>query len=57
MVVFDSLLIRTQDVVLAALAPRAIVLLKRFEEEPNAGTLIVADELRERVWFLPLAQR
>ena len=49
--------IRTQDVTPASLAPRAIVLIRRFEEELNAGALIVADELRERVRLLPLTQR
>lgn len=49
--------IRTQDVVPAVLAPRVVVLLKRFEVELKTGALIVADELRERVRLLPLVQR
>lgn len=49
--------IRTQDVAPASLAPRAIVLLRRFEVDLLAGALIVVDELRERVRLLPLGER
>lgn len=49
--------VRTQDVTPAVLAPRAIGLLRRFEAELEAGALIVADELRERVRLLPLVER
>lgn len=46
--------IRTDDVSPAALAPRAIDLMKRFEPQLNAGALVVVDELRERIRILPL---
>ncbi len=49
--------IRTQDVASASLAPRAIVLLRRFEADLLAGALLVVDELRERVRLLPLGDR
>ena len=48
--------IRTQDVSPQTLGPRAIVLLRRFEADLNAGALVVADELRERVRLLPLGE-
>ncbi|MDH2916963.1 MAG: DUF5615 family PIN-like protein [Gallionella sp.] len=46
--------IRTDDVSPDALAPRAIVLLHRFEPQLASGALVVVDEMRERVRILPL---
>lgn len=48
--------IRTQDVSPTTLGPRAIALLRRFEKDLDAGALVVADELRERVRLLPLGE-
>jgi len=48
--------IRTQDVTPQALGSRAIELLRRFDAELASGSLIVADELRERVRLLPLSR-
>ncbi len=46
--------IRTHDLTPTVLGPRAIALLRRFENQLAEGALIVADELRERVRILPL---
>ncbi len=48
--------IRRHDVTPAALADRAISLLRRFETELSEGALIGADELRERIRLLPLSK-
>lgn len=46
--------IRTDDVSPDALAPRAIDLLHRFTPQLSSGSLVVVDEMRERVRILPL---
>ncbi|MBS4028293.1 MAG: DUF5615 family PIN-like protein [Ignavibacteriales bacterium] len=48
--------IRTYDMTPAVLGNRAIQLLRRFESQLNAGALVVADELKERVRLLPLVR-
>lgn len=49
--------IRTEDVSPAALAPRAIDLLHRFESQLSSGALVIVDEMRERIRILPLGNR
>lgn len=49
--------IRTEDVSPAALAPRAIELLNRFEIQLSSGALVIVDEMRERIRILPLGNR
>ena len=46
--------IRTDDVTPSKLASRIIELMRRFEAELISGTLIVADEHRDRIRLLPL---
>lgn len=49
--------IRTDDVAPEALGPRAVTLLNRFAADLDTGALVIADERRERVRLLPLAER
>ena len=48
--------IRTQDVRPQTLSPLLIPVLRQYENELDAGALLVVDEARSRVRLLPLAR-
>ncbi len=49
--------IRTQDVLPSAMKTRLLKILRKYEAELSAGTLIIVDENKSRVRILPLSRR
>lgn len=49
--------VRTQDVRPQILAPLLVPLLRQYENELDAGALLIVDEARSRVRLLPLARK
>lgn len=46
--------VRTQDVRPQTLAPMLIALLRQYEQDLDAGALLIVDEAKSRVRLLPL---